>query len=58
MIRFSAGDEVPQPLRSGDLVVSVMNEGGPEETGSGYLVEDTEVVAEVLEELARLRRGT
>jgi hypothetical protein len=58
VIRFSAGDEEAPPLRSGDLVVSVMNEGGPDETGSGYLVEDTEVVSEVLEELARLRRGT
>jgi hypothetical protein len=35
-----------------------MNEGGPTDTGSGYVVDDTEGVAEVLEELARLRRGT
>ena len=47
MIRFQAGD----------LGVSVVIEGatGPD---SGYEVEDTEAVAEVLEELSRLRRGT
>jgi hypothetical protein len=58
VIRVSAGDEEPLHLRSGDLGITVMNEGGPKDTGSGYVVEDTENVAEVLEELARLRRGT
>jgi hypothetical protein len=58
VVRVSAGDEEPQRLRSGDLGITVMNEGALEGTGSGYVVEDTESVAEVLEELARLRRGT
>jgi hypothetical protein len=58
VIRVSAGNEEPQPLRSDDLGVAVMNGAGLENTGSGYVVEDTEDVAEVLEELARLRRGT
>ena len=31
---------------------------GPWDTGSRYVVDGTEGVAEVLEELARLRRGT
>jgi hypothetical protein len=58
VIRLSAGDEEPRHLRPGDLEVTVLNEGGPQDTGSGYVVEDTEGVAEVLEELSRLRRGT
>jgi hypothetical protein len=35
----------------------VLNEGQGA-AGPGYVVDDTEDVAEVLEELARLRRGT
>lgn len=58
VIRVSAGDEQPQHLRSGDLGITVMNEGRLQDTGSGYVVEATEGVAEVLEELSRLRRGT
>ena len=58
VIRVSAGDEQRPRLRSGDLGIMVTNEGGPTDTGSGYVVDDTEGVAEVLEELARLRRGT
>lgn len=58
VIRVSGGAEQPPQLRSDDLLVTALNEGGPAETGAGYVVEDTEVVAEVLEELARLRRGT
>lgn len=57
-VRVVSADEEPQPLRAGDLGVTVLNEGPPPETGSGFLVEDTEAAAEVLEELARLRRGT
>ena len=58
VIRVSAVDGEPQPLRSGDLGITVLNEDGPAGTGSGYVVDDTEDVAEVLEEVARLRRGT
>jgi hypothetical protein len=58
VIRVSAGDEQPPRLRSGDLGITVLNEDGPSDTGSRYVVDDTEDVAEVLEELARLRRGT
>ena len=58
VIRISAGDERPQPLRPGDLGITVLNEGGQAGTVAGYVVDDTEDVAEVLEELARLRRGT
>ncbi|ODU28259.1 MAG: hypothetical protein ABS80_02765 [Pseudonocardia sp. SCN 72-51] len=57
-VRVVSADEEPQPLPAGDLGVRVLNEGPPPETGSGFLVEDTEAAAEVLEELARLRRGT
>ena len=57
VVRVSAGDGEPWQPRSGDLGVTVIEEGGPA-TGPGYVVEDTESVSEVLEELARLRRGT
>ncbi len=53
-----AGDEAPRDLLPGDLGITVMAADEPENPGSGYVVEDTEVVAEVLEELARLRRDT
>ena len=58
MVRVSAVDGEPPQLRPGDLGVSVLNDGDQTATGSGYVVEDTESVAEVLEELSRLRRGT
>ncbi|MFC4950503.1 hypothetical protein [Pseudonocardia sp. GCM10023141] len=57
LLRVSADGE-GSSLRSGDLGITVIYEGGTAGTGSGYAVEDTEGVAEVLEELARLRRGT
>ena len=57
VIRISAGDERPQPVRPGDLGITVLNEGQADGV-PGYVVDDTEDVAEVLEELARLRRGT
>ncbi|GAY08453.1 hypothetical protein [Pseudonocardia sp. N23] len=56
MVRISV-DEGPRHLREGDVAVTVMNEDGSTTTASGYLVVDTESVSEVLEELARLRRG-
>lgn len=58
VLRISAGDEEPPHLRPDDLGIAVLNEGGPDIAADDYVVEDTEVVAEVLEELARLRRGT
>jgi hypothetical protein len=68
VIRVSAGDEQTHQLRPGDLGITVADEGGRENTAPGYAVDDTEDVgyavddtedvAEVLEELARLRRGT
>ena len=57
VIRVSAVDERPQPLRPGDLAITVLNEGQADGV-PGYVVADTEDVAEVLEEVARLRRGT
>jgi len=57
VIRVSAGDGRPQPLRPGDLGITVLNDG-PAGGVPGYVVADTEDVAEVLEEVARLRRGT
>jgi hypothetical protein len=57
VIRIGAGDGRSQPLRSGDLGITVLN-GGQAGAVAGYVVGDTEDVAEVLEELARLRRGT
>lgn len=57
VIRVSAGGDETH-LRPDDLGITVINEGPPREPGSGYLVDDTESVGEVLEELARLRRGT
>ena len=56
VVRVSAGDAEPDHLRPADLGVSVLNEGRAPDTG--YVVEDTEAVGEVLEELSRLRRGT
>lgn len=58
VVRVDAGDGPPRQLRSGDLGITVLNEREPVDAGSGYVVEDTESVAEVLEELARLRRDT
>jgi hypothetical protein len=58
VVRVNAGGAKPPHLRSGDVVVMVASEGGTEEGDAGYVVEDSEDVAEVLEELARLRRGT
>jgi hypothetical protein len=58
VIRVRAADEQPHQLRPGDLGITVADEGGVDDTGSGYVVDDTEDVAEVLEELARLRRST
>ncbi len=58
VIRISSVAGEPPRLRSGDLGITVRNEDDPDATGPGYLVDDTEDVAEVLEELARLRRGT
>ena len=55
VIRVAAEDA---HLRPGDLGITVLNEGGHAHAGGGYVVDDTEDVAEVLEELARLRRGT
>jgi hypothetical protein len=57
LFRVDAGDGASR-LRSDDLGITVQNEGEPADTGSGYVVGDTEDVAEVLEELARLRRDT
>lgn len=57
VVRLSAVDGEPQQLRAGDLGITVLDEEGPPATASGYAVEDTEIAAEVLEELARLRRG-
>jgi hypothetical protein len=56
VVRISAGE--PPELRAGDLGVAVVDEGDRAEAGSGFVVADTEAVAEVLEELARLRRGS
>ena len=56
VIRVSAGGDETH-LGSDDLGISVINEGVPEAPGSGYLVDDTERVGEVLGEVARLRRG-
>lgn len=58
VVRVGAADAEPLQLRSGDLGVVAMTEGGQEPTGPGFVVEDTEGVAEVLEELSRLRRGS
>lgn len=58
VVRVSAADLAPDELRPGDLGVVVRTEDGPAHTGPGHVVDDTEAVAEVLEELARLRRGT
>jgi hypothetical protein len=57
VIRIGAGDGRSQPLRPGDLGITVLN-GAQSDGVAGYVVGDTEDVAEVLEELARLRRGT
>ncbi|MGD9987542.1 hypothetical protein [Pseudonocardia sp.] len=57
-VRLVCAGEQPQPLRAGDLGVTVLDDAEPPETRSGFLLEDTEAAAEVLEELARLRRGT
>ena len=56
LVRISAGG--PPQLRAGDLGIMVLNEGEREDAGPGFVVQDTEAVAEVLEELARLRRGS
>ncbi|GJF03057.1 MULTISPECIES: HAD family hydrolase [Pseudonocardia] len=57
VFRISADGGEPLQLRSDDLGITVLEEGGPEAEAPGFAVEDTEGVAEVLEELARLRRG-
>lgn len=53
-----AGDDAPQDLLPGDLGLTVVPDGEPDGPVAGFVVEDTERVAEVLEELARLRRDT
>ncbi|TCK27556.1 hypothetical protein [Pseudonocardia endophytica] len=55
-----AGDEAPRDLRPGDLAITVLTDSddGADEPGPGFVVDDTERVGEVLEELARLRRDT
>lgn len=58
VLRIRAGDAHPAALRSDDVGVTVTDRGRPSSAGSGHTIDDTEVVAEVLEELARLRRGT
>jgi hypothetical protein len=57
VIRVSTTDEEAN-VRSGDLGIIVLNDSAPQDPASGYVVDDTEVVGEVLEELARLRRAT
>lgn len=55
-VLVGAGDEAPRDVRPGDLALTVATDDATD--GPGFVVEDTERVAEVLEELARLRRDT
>lgn len=59
VVALGAGDEAPRDLRPGDLGVVVVDEGAdPDDVDAEWVVEGTENVAELLEELARMRRET
>jgi hypothetical protein len=58
LVRVRAAAGPAADPRPDDLVVTVTSDEEQAGAASGYVVEDTEIAAEVLEELARLRRGT